>query len=538
MNLSSSKLLWVLLVALCSLFVACGGGGGSATASTDTPPTIGTQPASLSVAVGAAASFSVTASGTAPLTYQWRKGGSAISGATSASYSIAAVASTDAGSFDVVVSNSAGSATSSVATLTVTGVAATAPSITTQPLSQTANVGGAVSFTVAATGTSPLSYQWRKDGTAISGATGASYTIASVASGDAGSYSVLVSNSAGSVTSSSASLTVQTTSTGTLAAEATAAAQAFLATLSSSQQSTTQLAWDLASARRWSNLPAAMSARNGINWGSLSTAQKTAARALIVTAVGSTGNALHLGMQAADDALVSLYGANSSYGNANYYIAIYGTPSASGFWVLQLTGHHLTYNVAFNGSVRSQTPMFLGIEPKASFTLNGTTYDPMQAQREAVAALGAVITGYSGAALSGTYADLVVGPGGGGGGLESTYPKSYPSGTSNRGILASSLSAADQEKVKAVIRAYVNTAASENATELLAAYLADTAMAQTYVAYSGSGGVNTNGNYFRIDGPRVWIEYSVQRGVLISSDIHPHTIWRDKTGDFGGRCCS
>lgn len=529
------RLLSPWLFVSCLLLAACGGGGSSDT--TTEVPTISSQPASLTVTVGSTASFSVTATGSGTLSYQWRKGGSAISGATSASYAIASVSASDAGSYDVVVSNSAGSVSSSAAVLTV-NAATGVPTISTQPVSQSVAVGGSATFSVVASGSGTLSYQWSKDGSAISGATASSYTIASVAASHAGSYTVTVSNSAGSVTSSAATLSVTASSSGSsaLASEVVAAAQAFVATLSSSQQSAVQLSWDLATARHWSNLPAAMVSRNGVSWGSLSTAQKTAARTLISTALGSTGNTLHLGMQAADDALVSLYGASSStYGSGNYYIAFLGTPSTSSFWLLQLTGHHLTFNIAFNGSVKSPTPLFLGVEPKGSFSLNGTSYDPMEAQRTAVAALGSALTAYSGAALSGSYADLLFGANGTGG-IDGTYPKSYP--TSGRGLLYSSLSAADQEKVQAVIRAYVNTQASEYASDLLSAYLSDSALAQTYVAYAGGGTVTTNGSYIRVDGPRVWIEFSVQRGVIISSDIHFHTIWRDKTGDYGGKCCS
>ena len=91
-----------------------------------TAPTITSQPSARSVAVGSAASFSVVAGGTAPLSYQWRKDGVAISGATSSTYSISSTATSDAGSYTVVVTNSAGSATSSTAALTVTA-SATAP---------------------------------------------------------------------------------------------------------------------------------------------------------------------------------------------------------------------------------------------------------------------------------------------------------------------------------------------------------------------------------------------------------------------------
>jgi len=170
-------------------------------------PSISAQPQNTSVTVGSAATLTVTASGAAPLSYQWQKGGTAIAGATSASYAIASAQTSDAGSYSVVVSNSVGSVMSSAATLTV-NAAAVAPSITTQPQSVTVTVGGSASFTVTASGTAPMSYQWRKGGTAIAGATSSNYTIPSSQTPDAGSFTVVVSNSTGSVTSAAATLTV------------------------------------------------------------------------------------------------------------------------------------------------------------------------------------------------------------------------------------------------------------------------------------------------------------------------------------------
>src|SRR5205807_1090095 len=138
--------------------------------------------------------------------------GTAISGATSASYTTPATASADNGAlFRVVVSNSVGSVTSSAATLTV-NAAAVAPSITTQPAGQTVTVGQTATFMVVATGTAPLSYQWQKNGTAISGATSASYITPVTASADNGAlFRVIISNSVGSVTSNTATLTVNPT---------------------------------------------------------------------------------------------------------------------------------------------------------------------------------------------------------------------------------------------------------------------------------------------------------------------------------------
>ena len=172
-------------------------------------PSITTQPANQTVTAGQTATFSVVATGTAPLSYQWKKNGTAISGATAASYTTPATTSSDSGSsFTVVVSNSAGSATSNAATLTV-NAATVAPTITTQPASQTVAAGQTATFSVVATGTAPLSYQWKKNGTAISGATGASYTTPATTTSDSGSsFTVVVSNSAGSVTSNAATLTV------------------------------------------------------------------------------------------------------------------------------------------------------------------------------------------------------------------------------------------------------------------------------------------------------------------------------------------
>ena len=170
------------------------------------PPAITTQPVSQTVIVGQTAGFSVTASGTAPLAYQWNKNGSAISGATSWTYTTPATTPSDNGSrFTVSVSNGAGNVTSGAAILTVNS----SPSITSQPASQTVIAGQAASFTVAASGTGPLSYQWQKNGTVISGINSASYTTPVTTTADTGSrFTVVVSNMAGSTTSNAATLTV------------------------------------------------------------------------------------------------------------------------------------------------------------------------------------------------------------------------------------------------------------------------------------------------------------------------------------------
>ena len=187
-------------------------------------PAISSQPASVTVTVGSTATFSVTATSDTALSYQWRKNGSNISGATSASYTTPATTSADNGAlYSVVVTNAKGSVTSANATLTVKSSDATLPVITSQPASVTVNAGSPATFSVTATSSSAMSYQWRKNGSSISGATSASYTTPATTSADNGAlFSVVVTNANGSTTSANATLTVNggtggTTVTGYLA---------------------------------------------------------------------------------------------------------------------------------------------------------------------------------------------------------------------------------------------------------------------------------------------------------------------------------
>ena len=145
--------------------------------------------------------------GSAPLHYQWRKNGADVPGATNSSYTTPGTVAADNGSlFSVVVSNSAGSVTSNNATLTVR----TPPTITTQPADTTVRAGQKAKFSVTATGTAPLNYQWTKNGANITGATKASYTTPPTTAADNGAlFAVIVSNLAGSVTSNNAILTVR-----------------------------------------------------------------------------------------------------------------------------------------------------------------------------------------------------------------------------------------------------------------------------------------------------------------------------------------
>ena len=169
-----------------------------------TPPAITNQPASQTLSAGASATFTVGASGSTPLSYQWRFNGGNISGATSTSYTRSNVQIGDAGSYSVLVTNSFGSSNSANAVLTVHAP----PIITGQPTNTYAGLGLSASLRVTVTGTAPLSYQWRHNSTNLTSATASSLTFASVQTTDAGTYSVVVTNLYGTATSLSVLLGV------------------------------------------------------------------------------------------------------------------------------------------------------------------------------------------------------------------------------------------------------------------------------------------------------------------------------------------
>lgn len=194
--------------------VVVSNGGGSATSNKVVVlvqnaggPVITTQPASADVASGQRATFAVGLQASVfSASYQWLYNGERILGATNSTYTVEAASTAAAGGYAVIVSNSFGSVMSSTASLRI--VAASAPTITTQPAAVTQRAGQAVSLSVTASGTPTPTYQWHKNGVPIPGATATTLSIASAQPSDAGAYTVLVSNAAGSVWSAAAHVTV------------------------------------------------------------------------------------------------------------------------------------------------------------------------------------------------------------------------------------------------------------------------------------------------------------------------------------------
>lgn len=169
-------------------------------------PSFSLQPVSRTAVVGNNVTFSANAAGTPLPTFQWRKDGVAIAGATALSLTLTNVQLSQAGTYSVVATNAAGTATSNAAALTVTPPAAAAPTFTTQPAPQTVSPGDTVVFNSAAP--TATAYRWQRNGVDLAAATSANLVLKSVAAADVGSYRVLATNSAGTVTSSAALLTV------------------------------------------------------------------------------------------------------------------------------------------------------------------------------------------------------------------------------------------------------------------------------------------------------------------------------------------
>jgi hypothetical protein len=456
--------------------------------------------------------------------------------------------------------SSTSSSSSSGTTTTVS-----APTIGTQPSSQTVAVGGSASFSVTASGSGTLTYQWYKDSSAISGGTSSSYAISSVASSDAGSYYVTVSNSAGTATSSTATLTVSSTSTAscdTTYVDSVLSAVSTLETAlgtsltsstlySSSSYTTAQLN---VYKTDWSNLPpgAINFSRPGITLSQLaSSTQISAFNALAKVALSSAGYADFQGVLAADDYLGYTKNANG-YGADLYHVAFVGTPSQTGSWTLMLGGHHMAFNINFNGACAYPTPHHIGVEPRTAFTANSHTsynfYDSATytVLADKAAAMVAAFTALdsstlSSAFLSGqTFSDILIGPVEANTGSYSNVSTKLTAiaNSSSRGVLVSSLSTAQQALVTAAIQQFTNDYDSTTASRLLSDY--QSGYASTYVAWANSSGsfsssgpdVSSNGTYMRIDGPRVWIEIAVQNGIVISSQTHYHMVFRDKTYDY------
>ena len=350
------------------------------------------------------------------------------------------------------------------------------------------------------------------------------------------------------------------------------AANAFLNTLDADQQAEVLLDFSQANATAWSNLPCGSSCRPGIQLGSLTDTQLAAAMKVLKLATGTgkgTGYDQITQIIKADDVLNSAQSTSSAgpapsgsasstatadpsatpapsstptdaptgappsggpgggglggYGSGVYFLAFLGTPSADGTWQLHFGGHHLAVNLTYKkGKVAGASPFFVGVEPTTWTDDDGTTYSPLATMRNGLLALtGSLNTEQLATAkLSQSFSDVLLGPG-----EDGQFPET------KEGIKVSSLSPKQEQLVLKAIHPWIANVDDATAKKLMKTY--ERELNQTYVGYSGGTGLDTQGDYVRIDGPGVWVEFVCQNGVVYRDQIHYHTVYRDHTRDYG-----
>ncbi|MBS1726901.1 MAG: DUF3500 domain-containing protein [Armatimonadetes bacterium] len=442
--------------------------------------------------------------------------------ATSLTLTAKAFPSTDgSGTAQASASQSVTITADSTTSVTLT-MASTISTLSLSPNSPSVAAGSSTTLTLSAKDssgatviTSDSTMTWTSSNTSVA-TVAAGGVVTGVA---AGTSTITVTDSE---SGKSASVTATVTSSGTTIVDL---ANAYINSLSSTQQAAVVVSASATNAAKWSNLPATPASdgtntlRNGVSYSSLTTAQKTAFINLVQAAIGTNGYDQWTQIRASDNYLGA---SRSGYSGDYQYVAFVGTPSTSGNWLLQIGGHHNAHNYYYTGNtLDTTTPYFLGVEPQ-TFTYNSTSYTPLLAQRNGMYNLVNSLTStqLTSAKLTSSFSDVYLGPG-------KDARSNFPTGTSGRGILASSLTSTQQTLLKTAIAAWVDTSAEASTYQLLY----ESELASTYVAYSGTTTFNSQGDYVRIDGPHVWIEFVCQNGVVFSG-IHFHTVWRDRVTDY------
>jgi Protein of unknown function (DUF3500) len=311
-------------------------------------------------------------------------------------------------------------------------------------------------------------------------------------------------------------------------AKAVGAAKTFLATLDGKQQAAVVLSLNKDTRSKWSNLPNGAAGltfkRNGLKFGDLTAVQQQAALDLVGSALSRQGYQKVINIVNAEEnfarSSAEAHAAQhnpASFGRAEYYIAILGTPSATQPWMIQFGGHHLGINLTFAGKENVLTPSHTGTQP-ASYSLDGQTIRPLGKENDKAFALIQALDAAQRkeAMLNYQVPDGVLGPGHDG---EVIQPE---------GVRASKFTPKQQAMLLDLINEWVSilndAAASPRMAEI------KSRIAETYFAWSGP---TTNGSaaYFRIQGPTVEIEYAPIGG---SAD-HIHTFYRDPTNDYAAR---
>jgi hypothetical protein len=299
--------------------------------------------------------------------------------------------------------------------------------------------------------------------------------------------------------------------------KAVAAAKTFLDSLDAKERARAGFDFDSKKKAGWSNLPVTMVPRNGVRLGDLTKAQRNAAMDLLAAVLSKEGNQKVIDIMNADEQLAKGKGGKGGktiFGNDNYFLAIFGTPSVKEPWMVQFGGHHLGLNVTVVQKSFVLTPTHTGTQP-ASFKRDGNTVRPLGGENDKAFKLLAALDDKqkAQAVLKDKPGNLVLGPGQDGKVIKA------------EGIKGSALTAAQQALLLDVIGEWINMVPGDVATARMAEIKTD--IGDTYFAWMGP---TTAGSavYYRIQGPTLVIEYAPQ-----GSTDHIHTVVRDPTNDYG-----
>ena len=297
-------------------------------------------------------------------------------------------------------------------------------------------------------------------------------------------------------------------------ASAVAKANAFLQTLDAQQRGKVLFDFDSAKKPSWSNLPVTMVPRNGLRLGELSKPQRAAALDALAAVLSKQGFQKVIDIMNADDQLVKGNDNKMRFGTDNYYLALFGTPSATKPWMLQFGGHHLGINVTIVGKDSVLTPTHTGTQPDV-FTRDGKKVRPLGPENDLAFKLVNMLDAEQKkqAVLGASPKNLQVGPGQDG---KTISPE---------GLKCASLKEDQRAVLLELIGAWVHILPDDAAASRLAALKAK--IDDMYFVWYGP---TTNGSaaYFRIQGPALLIEYAPQGGTN-----HIHTIIRDPSNDYG-----
>jgi Protein of unknown function (DUF3500) len=290
-----------------------------------------------------------------------------------------------------------------------------------------------------------------------------------------------------------------------------------------------QVDYSVAEAKKWSNLPAGgYRNRPGITLGELTADQRGLVKAILTEAMGlapNEGTDELVQVLNADDYIETVTTDHAGYSSSNFYFGFLGKPAATGTGQLYYGGHHTAVTNTFkDGVLVGATPSFRGIEPFPPFTMNGRENQPLVQERDAFATLLKSLSPeqQASAEMKGTFTDVIAGP---------QNDDAIPA--KQEGISVATLSTEQQALVVTAIETYVGDIDATNAAVIMAKYKSE--LPKTVIGFSGTTALNSENDYFRIDGPSILLEFSMQSNKSTGAPgNHPHSIWRDKTSDYGG----